>query len=325
MEEQAGQTITLVPLSQQAITYPVTLDLVAELRAKYADVPKDLAHKESYEFVHKGCAELRGLRSKIESRRKELKAEALEYGRKVDAAAKDLTEQIVQIEEPMATAKKDFDTAEEVRKREAALKEERRIDEINTRIAGIKAAVTAHISSDSATIAQTIQAIAELSPAAWADEFADKAEAAIVEAKDKLGELLAMKEQQELAAIREKEEAEKRAKEEAERREKEEAERAAEKARLEAENARLAEERRKAEEEAEWLRKEQEEKDRAAQEERARLEQRIAEMEAEKVAPVVAKAAVAEQQARPAPAPTTCLSPTTSRSRAAWKPSARAM
>jgi hypothetical protein len=290
-------------IASQVIVYPVSQTMIADLRVKYADVPQDLSHKDSYEYVRKAVGELKKYRTAVEARRKELKADALEYGRKVDAAAKELTEGLVSIEEPLATAKKDYDTAEEVRKREIALAEERRVDGINERIAGVRAAVTAHISSSSAAISTVISEISALIPCTWADEFAGKAEEAITDTLGKLTELMQMKEQQEQAEeIRKREEAQ-RAKEEEERKAREEEERKAEKARIEEENRKLAEERRLIEEEKEKIRKEQEEKDAAAAAEKAKMQ---AEIEALKKAaepkpePVVEKVAEKVEQA-PAP------------------------
>jgi hypothetical protein len=287
-------------ITNQVIVYPVSQQMIADLRVKYADVPQDLSHKDSYEYVRKAVGELKKLRTSVESRRKELKADALEYGRKVDAAAKELTEGIVSIEEPLATAKKDYDTAEEVRKREIALAEERRVDGINERIAGVKAAVTAHISSRSAAIATVISEISALMPCTWADEFAGKAEEAIADTLGKLTELMQMKEQQEQAEeIRQREEAQ-RAKEEEERKAREEEERKAEKARIEEENKKLAEERRLIEEEKAKILKEREAKEAAAAAEREKLQKEIEALKkaAEpKPEPVVEKVAEKVEQA----------------------------
>lgn len=263
-------------ITSQVIVYPVSQNMIAELRVKYADVPQDLSHKDSYEYVRKAVGELKKYRTAVEARRKELKADALEYGRKVDAAAKELTEGIVSIEEPLATAKKDYDTAEEIKKREAALAEERRVDGINERIAQVRAAVTAHISSSSATISTIIGEISALTPCAWADEFAGKAEEAINDTLGKLSELMQMKEQQEQAEeIRKREEAQ-RAKEEEERKAREEEERRAEKARIEEENRKLAEERRLIEEEKAKMAAEKAAVEEARLREKAELERREA-------------------------------------------------
>lgn len=279
---------------------------LTDLEEKYQKGPaSDLSIKENYEQCRLACSELRGIRVKTEKLRKELKADALEYGRKVDSIAKGIIDRILKIEEPYATAKKDHDTAVEVAKREAALAEERRVDGIAKRIATIGGLVAAHVSSSSAEIAALLPELHDdfTSAPEWAMEFADKAVEAITDTIAKLEELHAMKVQHEQAAI-EKARAEKEAAEKAEaeriQREKElaaESERLAkereeierEHAAIQAEKDRLAAEqaereriaRAEQEEKDRIAREEQAEKDRLAEEERARL---AAEIEALKKA-----------------------------------------
>lgn len=198
------------------VTYSVTTAEIAKLAEKYKTVPADLSVKEDYKFVQKATAHLRGLRSDVEKRRKELKADALAWGKKVDATAKEITEKIVEIEEPLATAKKAYDTAVEVKKREEALVEERRVDGIAETIAGIKALTEANISCNSATIMEVINKVQGMIPCdEWAQEFAEKATFTINETLFKLQELHGMKLNQETAAANAAAE-EKRRQEEAE-------------------------------------------------------------------------------------------------------------
>lgn len=242
---------TSTNLSSAVITYDVTLAQIAKLKDKYSDIPTDLAVKENYKLVKDGASLLRGLRTKVEKRRKELKADALEYGKKVDGAAKELTEKLLEIEEPIATAKKDFDTAVEVAKREAALAEEKRIDGIADRIAKIKAFVGADISADSSVIKEHLSVIQKEQSTIdeWADEFTDKAKEATTQTWDKLSELFTMKLQQEQAAEKQAEAEAQRIHEEEEARKKREIEIAAERARMEEVRAKMETERAKMEEE----------------------------------------------------------------------------
>lgn len=103
------------------IEYGVTEIDIAAAREKYAALTADTA--KGYEDVRVAIAELRGTRSKIETRRVELKADALEFGRKVDAAAKTLTSLVVEIEEPLKAKKAVVDEAKEKARREAAAAE----------------------------------------------------------------------------------------------------------------------------------------------------------------------------------------------------------
>ncbi len=288
--------------TKQVVEYSVTEAEIAKLRVKYADVPANLEDKTNYEYVRKAIADLRTKRTDIEKRRKELKADALAWGKLVDSRAKEITEQIVEIEEPLATAKKEFDTAIEIAKREAALAEERRIDSINERIAGIRAMVTAHISSPSHVIDNELDNITDLAVGGceWADEFAGKAREAVQETISKLQELLVMRRQQEEAAtIAAAEEAKRQAAEEEARKQREiEAER--ERAKIAAERKAMEEERKAMDAERDRLAKEQEARDAAAAAERKKLEEQLAE--------------VRRQQEPPPPPPPPPPAPVTSES-----------
>jgi hypothetical protein len=302
-------------LANRVVKYNVTFAQIAKLRDEYAVVPEDLSIKENYAMVKKTASHLRGLRTDVEKRRKELNVDALAYTKRVNGAAKELTEQLTAIEEPFATAKKDYDTAEEIRKREIALAEERRIDGIAERIATIKALPAAHISSDSATIKAILDRFeSDDTPyIVWAQEFADKAEIATRETIAKLEELHDIKLQQETFAKQQAEAEAKRLADEEAARVKREVELEAERARLETERAAMAAEvaaMRKAAEELAAIQKakddereaaaekerlklveEQAERDRIAEKDRAKL---LAEIEAMKKAQEVKETPVVE-------------------------------
>ena len=238
----------------KVVKYSVTLAQIARLEEKYAVVPEDLSIKKNYELVKKTTAHLRGLRSEVEKRRKELKADALAWGKLVDGTAKEITEKLLAIETPHANAKKEYDTAIELAKREAALAEEKRIDGIAERIAGIKALPTSHISSTSAVIETLFPSLnSDLTTVdVWAMEFVDKAREAIADTMSKLEDLHNMKHQQETFAAQQ-------AEAEAKRKEEEEAARVKREAELEADRIRLAAEKAKVEAEMAELRKAAEE------------------------------------------------------------------
>lgn len=78
--------------------------------------------KEGYELRRKTIADLRKIRTQIESRRKELKADSLEYGRRIDAFAKYYTAQIMAIEEPLRLEKEAVDQEKENERKEREAK-----------------------------------------------------------------------------------------------------------------------------------------------------------------------------------------------------------
>lgn len=272
------------PDTNTILIVPVTDGEIEKLAAEFKEVPADLSVKENYELCRKAAATCRALRGDTEKWRKDKKADALAWGKKVDSAAKAITERLFAIEEPFATAKKKFDTAAEIAKREAALAEECRVDEIADRIASIKATVEKAISSTSAQIKEMMANISthEL-PCDWAMEFKDKAVTVATETMLKLDELLVMKIQQEESARQQAElEAKRKAEEEQRRKEEDEARRirdaeiAEERRKIEEERKKLEEERRKIDEEkaeAERLKKQKEEEEKT-EAERIELEAR---------------------------------------------------
>lgn len=88
-----------------------------ELAPIVADAPALVKAPEGYERVHRAIMLLVPMRTAIEKRRKVLKADSLEYGRRVDAEAKRLTGLIEEIELPLRSAK---DAIDEERRRESA-------------------------------------------------------------------------------------------------------------------------------------------------------------------------------------------------------------
>lgn len=89
----------LKPFEIEPITYPVIVANIETLAARY--LPLTIAGVEDragIKVVHEARMHCRALRLDVEKRRKELKASSLEYGRQVDAAAKELTALLEPIE-----------------------------------------------------------------------------------------------------------------------------------------------------------------------------------------------------------------------------------
>lgn len=85
---------TIVP-----ITYDVQRELITQIADEYMPLTvSGIDDKAGLEAVHKARMEVKNLRVRIEKRRKQLKAESLEYGRQVDSAAKELTDLLTPIE-----------------------------------------------------------------------------------------------------------------------------------------------------------------------------------------------------------------------------------
>lgn len=222
-------------IKTQIIKFSITEQALSTIEDTYHvnNLPADLSIKENYVMVHDAVSYIRKHRSAVENHRKDLKHDALEYGRKVDSAAREIKDRLLAVELPWKDAKTAHDTAIEIAKREAAAKEEARIDAINERIANIKALVTSGVSANSKTIKGCLDDL-ENKSYEWADEFAVKALSITLETKKKLTELYELKIQSETAEAKRIE----REAMEAEQREQERIKREAEQVRQKIENER---------------------------------------------------------------------------------------
>ena len=114
----ASNTGAIVAQSFQAlVTYPVSEQVIADLKAKAALMDCDTP--ERYEDTRMTIGVIRDTRVAIEKRRVELKADALAYGRMVDSEAKRFTVALEAIEAPLKAMKFAVDDAEAKVKREA--------------------------------------------------------------------------------------------------------------------------------------------------------------------------------------------------------------
>lgn len=91
---------------------PTNEEAAIALRSKYADLPA-CTTKDGYEAHRVAIGELTKLRTSVERRRKELKAESLETGRRIDAFARWATDLIESVETPLRDAKSIIDDAAE--------------------------------------------------------------------------------------------------------------------------------------------------------------------------------------------------------------------
>ena len=87
----------------QLIEYGVADVAIRDLAQKYAGM--QIVDTASYQTVVGGIREVRGLRIQVETKRKELKKDALEWGRKVDTEAKRITGMLAPIEDELKEVK----------------------------------------------------------------------------------------------------------------------------------------------------------------------------------------------------------------------------
>lgn len=276
-----------VKIVKHDINYPVSLKQIAALEREYmALTVSGVDDQRGCQLVHEARMNVKQKRVAVEKRRKELKADALAYGRQVDAVAKQLTEPLQSIE---LYLQEQEDIVAKEKQRIAEEKERQRQAEIKARID--KLAKVGSVRPEAELAAMSNQQFAECFLAAETAfeerkvaEAKAKAEADAERERQRIEAERLAKERAALEAERAKAQAEREALEAEKRRiekEKADAERAKEleKARAEAaEQARLAEierHRREAEEKAERERREAEAKadaERKAAEEKARQE-----------------------------------------------------
>jgi colicin import membrane protein len=251
---QAAEDLEFAPVEVQEIDpvladiakrYPVTDAAIAELKAKFA--PLDIAgveDKKGYALVHDARMTVRGLRTDVERKRKALKEDSLEYGRKVDAEAKRITKLLEEIESPLEAKEKAIDAELERIKQE----KQREKDAMIQRRINALAAVGHPVNLSE--IAQMNETVFQMVLKTATEAFEERERLRIAA---------------EAALAEKRAEEERRAREEAEAKAKAEA----------AERARLAEEAKALEAQRAALRKEQEEFEakRRAQEQAAREEQ----------------------------------------------------
>lgn len=90
---------------------------------------RDVNDREGYAAVHKHRMLLRSLRTAIENKRKDLKADALEYGRTVDKEAKRLTEIVEPTERELQAEQDRIDAEKERIRAEAEAARKAKLDE----------------------------------------------------------------------------------------------------------------------------------------------------------------------------------------------------
>ena len=132
----------------QTVEYSVTDAKIAELKEVYSVVP-DASTKAGYADVKAALKVLVPLRTGVEKKRKELKKDALAWGKLVDSEAKRITSALIEIETPFKDAKFQVDNAKKIA-------EQKRVDDINHRIECYGNIAASMIGQDSESIQQAI-------------------------------------------------------------------------------------------------------------------------------------------------------------------------
>lgn len=269
-------TQPVAPFRIEPVTYPVLAEAIAKLADQY--LPLRIAgvdDRDGFTAVHAARMEIKSLRVNVEKRRKELKASALEYGRKVDDAAKKLVDLLSPIEGHLEGEENRIH-AEKERLRRAAEEEKRRVTQ-----ARVDQLVALGAKID-------LVALSEMTEEQFAERLAKETQ--LTAERDRLAKLEAERLEAERAERQRLEDLEaaeraKLAKQQAE-------ERAEERRRLDAERAELDRQRREQQAEADRIAAEQ----KAENERLAAERQRIADEQAERDRAAAAERAKAEAE-----------------------------
>lgn len=260
-------------MKKQVVKYNVTDKEIANLKEEFQVIPHSLDRKEDYEFVRKGIAKIRTLRTTLEKKRKELKADALAWGKLVDGEAKRIRQELESIEQPMVDAKKKHDDAIEAEKERMRQAELARVEAIHQKMEAFSLSVDV-VHASSSTLTKKRSEIEEIIVDESFEEFKGQAEFKKTCCLDDLAKLIQAAKDREAKEAEEKRvlaEQEEKRKAEDERRRQEQKELDRQRAEFEAEKAKLreqkeAEERAKQEEARKRAETERLEREKEAQE-----------------------------------------------------------
>ena len=133
----------------------VTDHKLRKLRKEYdpSNLPNEVVKgNDAYVQVHNKVMEITRVRTNIEKVRKDLKADALEWGRKVDAEAKRLTAQVEDIEAPWKALKQSADEKQAREEEEARQAEQKRVEAIEAKVLQLKLAGEGLLNANSGAI-----------------------------------------------------------------------------------------------------------------------------------------------------------------------------
>ena len=114
-----------VNASKELKRFSLADDAIARMAGEYMPLTiRDVTDTEGFKAVHEARMVVKNHRVEVEKTRKALKADALEYGRKVDAEAKRITALLEPIEEHLRWQEVDYEAAKEAIRNAARLKAE---------------------------------------------------------------------------------------------------------------------------------------------------------------------------------------------------------
>jgi hypothetical protein len=122
-------------MNASVVQYDVTESAIAEMKEKYSGLT--IKTPADYKVVMSAISTVSKIRVDVEKARKMFKADALEYGQKVDAEAKRITGLLLEVEEPLRAKRQAVDDAKARKEAEVRQVEEQRVAGIRAKIDAI--------------------------------------------------------------------------------------------------------------------------------------------------------------------------------------------
>jgi chromosome segregation ATPase len=172
------------------IKYDVTQAGIQAMREKAGELPAVVASTKDRHACAEVRQHVRGVRVAVEKQRKALKADALEYSRKVDSIAKEITAAIREIEGPITERIDAYDAEVERRRQEKEEAERQRVKAIQDRIACITASPSLMVGRPIEKMEEEFARVSAIVIDDSFEEYQDEAVDAQVQAVQRLDEMI---------------------------------------------------------------------------------------------------------------------------------------
>ena len=150
-------------IEMDVIEFDITNMAIEQLKQKYSGMTIEPGNGPEYRAVKEAISDVRSRRISVEKRRKDLKADAIAFGKKVDARAREITELLTPLESELKDIKKVEDDRKEAIKAEKAAIEQARVDKIQGLITELKSHATGLVGKSSDEISDIIDHVENIS------------------------------------------------------------------------------------------------------------------------------------------------------------------
>lgn len=166
--------------------YSQTAAALADLRHRFLGIAFNVATTKGLDEAKKARQEVKGYRTALEAKRKEIKAPALERCRLIDDEAKTITAALLELEEPIDQQIKAEEARKEAEKAAKAEAERQRVSAIRVQIETIKNHAAFAVGKSADAILKILSGVEGFEIGEDFQEFKPEAEQAKAETLDKL-------------------------------------------------------------------------------------------------------------------------------------------